>query len=228
MATQFHWGGSQELLEPTVPTAIKHGGWPSSRKRAANHPLSISNPGSDHNTRNKLSYAIDFATFKGAPVARAVGRQLGIRHVVIGSYQRYTVHQFGATYSVQLLWAVQGHYDHEHTGARLIAGTPRSPKPKYPVYWSSATAWEKTVINKLLFHRRGAIKERESGEGPKYKKHVRWKDSYYERLSKHAHQLRVDAESDTRKGKKGWAIDNRGKRYQLCLVALRDRNGVIV
>lgn len=114
------WGGSQAVAESCAHLAGRYGAWISSRKRAASHPLSRKNPGSDHNTANRTAYAIDFATRNGAPLAHAIARELGIGNYRTGTYTFYYVQRNNRTFRVQILWAVSGHYDHVHLGVRAV------------------------------------------------------------------------------------------------------------
>lgn len=91
----------------------------SSEKRAANHPLSISNPGSDHNTANTSSYARDYATFDGCSYAqRLAARAAG--QAVCGTWGNGSYHTHEKTFNQQIIWnAPDGsHRDHVHHGMR--------------------------------------------------------------------------------------------------------------
>jgi len=113
------WGGCRSIINnEVVPVAKRYGVPITSRKRAANHPLSISNPSSDHNRANKNADAIDLGTYRGEALARAIAHQLGIGGYSTGNYARYTINRAGKRFSVQILWAVTAHYDHVHVGIR--------------------------------------------------------------------------------------------------------------
>lgn len=115
------WAGTQSIVENEVLPVFERNGVPvSSLKRAANHPLSISNPSSDHNEANTSAYAADGATFNGAPVAHEVARALGISGYSTGNYTGYTITRSGNSFRVQILWAVSGHFDHVHVGIRRL------------------------------------------------------------------------------------------------------------
>jgi len=128
----YAWAGSQAVAETAAPLGARYNAWISSRKRSASDPLSRSNPGSDHNTANTTAYALDFATFNGAPLAHAIARHYGITNYRTGNYNFYYVRMGGATFRVQILWAVSGHFNHVHLGVRLVSGKFTGVKKKYP------------------------------------------------------------------------------------------------
>lgn len=114
------WGGSRRVInEDVIPVAKRFGVPITSRKRAANDPLSISNPGSDHNEANKTADAVDLGTFNGRDLAHAIAKALGISGYSTGNFNSYFIQRHGHTYRVQILWAVEGHFDHVHVGIRL-------------------------------------------------------------------------------------------------------------
>lgn len=113
-----HWSGSRYVLEETLPIARRYGAPLTSTKRAANHPLSRSNPGSDHNEANRTAYAHDYATFHGGGLSTAIRRHFGNMASGVGTYAAFYVRRAGRLFRIQTLWAVQGHYNHQHTGAR--------------------------------------------------------------------------------------------------------------
>jgi hypothetical protein len=113
------WGGSQSVGEVVVVrVAGQFNVWISSRKRSPTDPLSISNPGSDHNEANTTAYAWDIATFSGVPIAFAVAKALGISGYSTGNYNPYYISRNGLTFRVQILWAVSGHFNHVHVGIK--------------------------------------------------------------------------------------------------------------
>lgn len=113
------WGGSQSIIDlEVIPVATEYGAPVTSLKRAANHPLSLANPSSDHNAANTTAYAADFGTIDGAPIGYAVAKALGIQGWAPGSYTGFYIERAGAMFRVQILWAVPGHYDHLHVGVR--------------------------------------------------------------------------------------------------------------
>jgi hypothetical protein len=66
------------------------------------------------------AFATDFGVSgrKGDELARAIEKKYAIPASSIGTYNRHTITVDGKKYSVQLLWKVQGHYDHVHLGIR--------------------------------------------------------------------------------------------------------------
>jgi len=102
-----------------VPVARKYDAPITSRKRAANDPLTLANPGSDHNAAIRTADAIDLGTVDGSPLAFAIAHSLGITGYSTGNYNGYYIERAGNTYRVQILWAVSGHYDHVHVGVKL-------------------------------------------------------------------------------------------------------------
>lgn len=116
------WGGSKGAAQWMKRKAAEQGWVPpiSSLKRDADHPLSLSNPGSDHNKANKRSYAVDFATYEGASFAHRLAEAIGWHDYSTGSYNTFTWYTKHGTYRVQILWAVSGHYDHVHLGIQRV------------------------------------------------------------------------------------------------------------
>jgi hypothetical protein len=115
------WGGSQSIIDrEVIPVARKYGVGVTSLKRAADHPLSIANPASDHNAANTTAYAADFGTWDGAPIGYAVAKNLGIVGWQPGTYDGHVIQRAGRSFRVQILWAVPGHYDHLHVGVRRV------------------------------------------------------------------------------------------------------------
>lgn len=116
-----NWGGSQGAFEELVRKAGLPRPYISSLKRSASNPLSISNPGSDHNEANTTAYAGDFATTDGEGYARRVAKAARWQEWQPGSYvtKNYKASD-GNYYRIQILWHVQGHYDHVHVGVRRV------------------------------------------------------------------------------------------------------------
>lgn len=114
------WGGTKSIIDrEVVPVAKRYGVPTTSRKRAANHPLTIANPSSDHSALASTAYAIDFGTYSGAALAHSIANALGIRAYSTGNYAPHYIERAGRRFRVQILWAVSGHYDHVHVGIRL-------------------------------------------------------------------------------------------------------------
>ena len=116
-----HWGGGADILANEVqPVAQQYGAPLTSAKRAADHPLTIANPSSDHSALATTAAANDFGTFSGANLAHSIAKKLGISGYSTGNYNGYYIQRAGRTFRVQILWAVSGHYDHVHVGIRLV------------------------------------------------------------------------------------------------------------
>lgn len=113
------WAGTKSIaVNEVIPVAKRFGVPVTSRKRSASHPLSISNPSSDHNAANEDAYAVDFGTYDGSALAHAIAKNLGITGYSDGSYVGHYITRAGRTFRVQILWAVEGHYDHVHVGVK--------------------------------------------------------------------------------------------------------------
>lgn len=93
----------------------------SNYKRTPEHNASIGgSPTSDHLTTNTRSYAADYGTTNGEPIARRIAKGLGIKNYTTGNYNHYIVKIGGRRFRVQILWAVPGHHDHVHFGAYAL------------------------------------------------------------------------------------------------------------
>lgn len=115
------WGGSKEIVvKEARPVAERYGAPKTSSKRGATHPLTIANPGSDHSVLARTSYAEDYGTYNGAPLANQIASALGIFGYSTGNYNSYYIVRHGIRYRVQILWAVAGHFDHVHVGIRRL------------------------------------------------------------------------------------------------------------
>lgn len=126
-----YWAGCRRVIDKEVlPIARRYGVPVTSRKRST---ALNGNNASDHNTWNKTADAVDLGTYNGASLARAIAKQLGNSGWQSGSYATWNIKRGGATFRVQILWAVQGHFDHVHVGLKLVSGTYREKPPKvYP------------------------------------------------------------------------------------------------
>jgi hypothetical protein len=111
------WGGSMSVIEREVVPVYSRFGVPvTSRKRT----VTLGNPSSDHYVGNTTAYAADGGTFSGAACAHAVAQSLGISGYSTGNYNNYYITRSGKRFRIQILWAVPGHYNHIHTGCRLV------------------------------------------------------------------------------------------------------------
>lgn len=115
------WAGTKSIIDrEVIPVAKRYGVPVTSRKRAADHPLSISNPSSDHNAAIEDAYAVDFGSYSGSELAHAIAKNLGISGYSDGSYTGHYITRAGNQFRVQILWAVPAHFDHVHVGIKRI------------------------------------------------------------------------------------------------------------
>lgn len=114
------WGGSQSVMDQLVtPFMRKNGLSVGSAKRTPGQNSAVGGaPGSDHLTTSTSSYAVDFATGNGAAAATGLARAMGQKSWRPGTYNRFNITAAGKRFSVQILWAVPGHFDHVHVGIR--------------------------------------------------------------------------------------------------------------
>ena len=116
-----HWGGTAAVFKQFIhPFMRRFGLEAGSQKRSPSDPLSIANPGSDHNEANTRAYATDYGTSSGGSAADALGRALGRPGSSSGTYGRITFSAGGQRFSAQILWAVENHYDHVHVGLQAL------------------------------------------------------------------------------------------------------------
>jgi hypothetical protein len=78
---------------------------------------------------------------RGDQLARAIARKYGIPEANLGTYNRHIINVDGQRYSLQLLWKVEGHYNHVHFGIRRAR--PSTPwhglsVAQGPLDWGSA------------------------------------------------------------------------------------------
>jgi GNAT superfamily N-acetyltransferase len=123
--TKGDWSGGETIMEQALRgTGIEV----SSEKRAADDPLSIGNPGSDHNEANTSAYAVDLPATgeRGMEIAAVMHKRLGLTtplDQLVGTFDRSESSKYPG-YSFQLLWEVDGHYDHVHIGVNTHAASP--------------------------------------------------------------------------------------------------------
>lgn len=117
-----HWGGSADLFGQFITPFMKRRGLTtSSKKRTPEHNAAIGgSPTSDHLTTATFAFAVDYPTFSGDDDARALATALGIEGFMTGSYDHHQIQVDGYAFSVQILWAVPGHYDHVHVGVEAL------------------------------------------------------------------------------------------------------------
>lgn len=115
------WGGSEGVADAAKGIASQMGIPVTSQKRNLADTQRVgSSTGSDHFTGNTNAFATDFGVSgaKGDQLARAIAQKYGIPESNIGTYNRHVINVDGQRYSLQLLWKVQGHFDHVHLGIR--------------------------------------------------------------------------------------------------------------
>lgn len=113
------WDRTQHLARYAVRVAKRRGHSISSRKRTS----TFGNPGSDHYVGNKNAYAVDIPATgsAGKKLAKRIAKKYGIKGDVTGTYDRRIVKDNkGRKFSIQILWAVEGHYDHVHVGLQRV------------------------------------------------------------------------------------------------------------
>lgn len=109
------WGGAASVFKQFITPFMKeHGLNPGSKKRTWGL-------GSDHNIFSIFSYAIDFPTYNGETIARALAAALGITTWRPNSYTSYYITVFKVKFRVQILWgSAINHGDHIHVGFRKV------------------------------------------------------------------------------------------------------------
>lgn len=110
-----HWGGARDFFDEFIyPIAKQHGMEADYDDKEFGHAV-----GGDHDPTVTVAFAEDFPTFNGAAFANAVGAKLG-RAANTGTYSFIYYEWKGYTWRVQILWAVEGHFNHVHIGARRV------------------------------------------------------------------------------------------------------------
>jgi murein DD-endopeptidase MepM/ murein hydrolase activator NlpD len=115
------WGGSEGVADAAKSIAQELGIPVTSQKRNAAETQRLdANFRSDHFTGNENAFAVDFgvAGQRGDQLARAIAQRYGIPEGNIGTYNRHVINVDGQRYSLQLLWRVEGHFNHVHFGIR--------------------------------------------------------------------------------------------------------------
>jgi len=116
-STEF--GGSRAVTDEVI--RIVDGRAPvTSRKRAANHPLSISNPGSDHSGANPLADAVDFGIAEAHGLKNEISRKLGGPAQLV-DFGEFVTRRNGHRYRVQIIAGTHGTGPHLHVGVRKVA-----------------------------------------------------------------------------------------------------------
>ena len=111
-----HWGGARDFFDAIIyPIAKEYGQSPDYDDKETGHAV-----GGDHDPNFTVAFAEDFPTFDGAAFANAVARKLGKASGSVGTYDFIYYKWQGYTWRVQILWAVAGHFNHVHIGARRV------------------------------------------------------------------------------------------------------------
>jgi hypothetical protein len=109
-----HWGGARDFFDAIIyPIALDMGMSPDYDDKETGHAV-----GGDHDPNVRNAFAEDFPTFSGANFANAVARKLGKASGSVGTYAFIYYKWNNITWRVQILWAVEGHFNHVHIGAR--------------------------------------------------------------------------------------------------------------
>jgi peptidoglycan hydrolase-like protein with peptidoglycan-binding domain len=117
------WGGSANVANAAKRIAASMGIPVTSQKRSLADTIRVgSSTASDHYVGNKTAFAVDFgvAGARGDQLARAIANKYGIPTSNIGTFNGHVIRVDGASYRLQLLWRVAGHFDHVHLGIRRV------------------------------------------------------------------------------------------------------------
>ncbi|HLM43309.1 MAG TPA: peptidoglycan-binding domain-containing protein [Myxococcaceae bacterium] len=117
------WGGSQNVANAAKRIAAAMGIPVTSQKRNLADTRRVgSSTDSDHYTGIKTAFAVDFGVSgaRGDQLARAIAVKYGIPRGKIGASTGRVIRVGGASYRLQLLWRVAGHFDHVHLGVRRV------------------------------------------------------------------------------------------------------------
>lgn len=110
-----HWGGARDFFDVFIyPLASKMAMGADYDDKEFGHA-----PGGDHDPTVTVAFAEDFPTFSGAAFANAIGKKFG-RSSSVGTYDFITYKWQGYTWRIQILWAVEGHFNHVHIGVRRV------------------------------------------------------------------------------------------------------------
>jgi len=113
------WAGSESVArEIEALVTKKRGDVTGSQKRAASDPLSIANPGSDHNAANTTAYAIDFLLANDYEMASMIAAHFDVDWA--GDYSDFYVVRGGHTFRIQIIAGQHGTGPHLHVGIRRV------------------------------------------------------------------------------------------------------------
>lgn len=110
-----HWGGSRDFFDALIyPLASQMNMGADYDDKEYGHAA-----GGDHDPGVTNAFAEDFPTFSGADFANAIGRKFG-RSSNTGTFDFIYYKWRGFTWRIQILWAVEGHFNHVHIGVRRV------------------------------------------------------------------------------------------------------------
>lgn len=117
VSTEF--GGSRAVTDEVI-RIVNGRAQVTSRKRAANHPLSIQNPGSDHSGQNTLADAVDFGIAEAHGLKNEISRKLG-GPAQLADYGTFVTRRNNQSYRVQIIAGTHGTGPHLHVGVKKVA-----------------------------------------------------------------------------------------------------------
>lgn len=113
-STEF--GGSRAVTDEVI-RIVDNRAPVTSRKRAANHALSIGNPSSDHSGLNKLADAVDFGIAEAHALKNEISRKLG-GPAQLEDFGTFTTRRNGHSFRVQIIAGTHGTGPHLHVGVK--------------------------------------------------------------------------------------------------------------
>jgi hypothetical protein len=122
------WSGSRSAVAKGLKGVS---GFKGGKRTPAENASVGGSPTSDHLTTNKAAYAKDIPATgsQGTAIAHKVASNLGIKNLQTGTYNWYTSPK-APGYRFQILWQVEGHFDHVHVGAEYVgAGASSTSVP---------------------------------------------------------------------------------------------------
>lgn len=112
------WGGSRAVTDEVI-RIVGNRAPVTSRKRAANDPLSIKNPSSDHSGQNTLADAVDFGIAEAHALKNEISRRLGGPRQ-LADYGKFVALRNGHSYRVQIIAGTHGTGPHLHVGVKRV------------------------------------------------------------------------------------------------------------
>lgn len=119
-------GGSRSITDQIVEPEYDKAGVPvTSRKRPASHPLSRSNPSSDHNEANVTADALDGGTANNFTLARRAAAKIAsaadeVQGSWDGDYDTFNVRFGDRWFRIQIIAGTHGTGAHIHEGTRRL------------------------------------------------------------------------------------------------------------